>query len=321
MHKISANECTLTFLFDIDGVNEDQESFHEWQSRILSQLESVDSNEEIGSTDEDAESPDQVKITWKTFDEEAKELMHQLERLRMQEVNKVKARIVKLKKEHSQRLLKIEKQRHLLKAQIDAIETNVLPEIDTQFQSNSNSIRSAIADIEEFARHLEKEIELVTALRDNMSPNPFVSDTNIRLGKTKDLLEACESELRETRGAKADELHKLDQLKQKRDADIALNKEKVRILDENLKHLQQNKVELESEHQKALEEHGSQLERAERKSHFNNNSPNQDEHWFGCPVCLLLLKPPMRIFQCPEGHILCEECKENPAMVHCPQCR
>ena len=51
------------------------------------------------------------------------------------------------------------------------------------------------------------------------------------------------------------------------------------------------------------------------------NSESNEEHWFGCPVCLMLLKPPTRIFQCPEGHILCEECKENPAMVHCPQCR
>ena len=51
------------------------------------------------------------------------------------------------------------------------------------------------------------------------------------------------------------------------------------------------------------------------------NSESRDEEWFGCPVCLMLLTPPTRIFQCPEGHILCEECKENPAMVHCPQCR
>ncbi len=74
----------------------------------------------------------------------------------------------------------------------------------------------------------------------------------------------------------------------------------------------------------------AQLEKAERRSAVQLAAANQsahgpsdhkEEHWFGCPVCLTLLRPPMRIFQCPEGHILCEECKENPAMVHCPQCR
>ena len=40
----------------------------------------------------------------------------------------------------------------------------------------------------------------------------------------------------------------------------------------------------------------------------------------GCPICLELLRPQLRIFQCTEGCILCKNCKENPALVHCPQC-
>ncbi len=97
--------------------------------------------------------------------------------------------------------------------------------------------------------------------------------------------------------------------------------------------LQRRRREQEAENARTLEELGAQLEKAERRSAVqmaaagaSSGAPgggggNSEEHWFGCPVCLTLLRPPMRIFQCPEGHILCEECKENPAMVHCPQCR
>ena len=87
-----------------------------------------------------------------------------------------------------------------------------------------------------------------------------------------------------------------------------------------------SKAGLARDHDKTMKELRAKLEKAERNSRLNaaaaeGNGERRDEEWFGCPVCLMLLTPPTRIFQCPEGHILCEECKENPAMVHCPQCR
>ena len=98
-----------------------------------------------------------------------------------------------------------------------------------------------------------------------------------------------------------------------------------------------SKAGLARDHDRTMEELRAKLEKAERNSRLNaaaaaaaaasssggcgGGESNRDEEWFGCPVCLMLLTPPTRIFQCPEGHILCEECKENPAMVHCPQCR
>jgi hypothetical protein len=38
-------------------------------------------------------------------------------------------------------------------------------------------------------------------------------------------------------------------------------------------------------------------------------------------VCLELAWPPKKIYQCREGHIICEECKGNPALKVCPMCR
>jgi hypothetical protein len=40
-----------------------------------------------------------------------------------------------------------------------------------------------------------------------------------------------------------------------------------------------------------------------------------------CPVCLDVCKPPKQIMQCPEGHIMCKTCADNPQMKICPQCR
>lgn len=40
-----------------------------------------------------------------------------------------------------------------------------------------------------------------------------------------------------------------------------------------------------------------------------------------CPVCLEEMKPPKKIFQCSNGHVICELCKGNPEVRSCPTCR
>ena len=40
-----------------------------------------------------------------------------------------------------------------------------------------------------------------------------------------------------------------------------------------------------------------------------------------CPICCCSLKPPIKIYQCSEGHYFCEKCKRNYAMKNCPSCR
>merc|ERR1719285_1127614 len=49
--------------------------------------------------------------------------------------------------------------------------------------------------------------------------------------------------------------------------------------------------------------------------------PKSARNLLECPVCLELAWPPKKIFQCREGHIICEECKSNPALKVCPMCR
>lgn len=40
-----------------------------------------------------------------------------------------------------------------------------------------------------------------------------------------------------------------------------------------------------------------------------------------CPVCLDEMRPPKKIFQCSNGHVICELCKSNPEVRSCPTCR
>ena len=40
-----------------------------------------------------------------------------------------------------------------------------------------------------------------------------------------------------------------------------------------------------------------------------------------CPVCYLPLIPPKKIFQCNNGHLVCETCKAQPQVAKCPTCR
>jgi len=49
--------------------------------------------------------------------------------------------------------------------------------------------------------------------------------------------------------------------------------------------------------------------------------PKSARNLLECPVCLELAWPPKKIYQCREGHIICEECKSNPALKVCPMCR
>jgi len=40
-----------------------------------------------------------------------------------------------------------------------------------------------------------------------------------------------------------------------------------------------------------------------------------------CPVCMEEMKPPRRIWQCSDGHPVCEHCRKKPEVTCCPTCR
>jgi len=61
-----------------------------------------------------------------------------------------------------------------------------------------------------------------------------------------------------------------------------------------------------------------------KKSSTHNNAGRSDLSsaiLTPCSVCLEVPKPPLKVFQCPEGHIFCEICQQRPELTACPECR
>ena len=42
---------------------------------------------------------------------------------------------------------------------------------------------------------------------------------------------------------------------------------------------------------------------------------------FDCPVCYEVMEQPRRIFQCLNGHLICQNCQDRPEIRICPVCR
>ncbi|XP_023345234.1 uncharacterized protein LOC111714374 isoform X2 [Eurytemora carolleeae] len=42
---------------------------------------------------------------------------------------------------------------------------------------------------------------------------------------------------------------------------------------------------------------------------------------FECPVCMEEMKPPVKIWQCVDGHPICDICRRMPQVTQCPVCR
>ena len=40
-----------------------------------------------------------------------------------------------------------------------------------------------------------------------------------------------------------------------------------------------------------------------------------------CPICLEVMKPPVKIWMCPQTHLVCEDCKDRMDNSICPTCR
>jgi len=53
----------------------------------------------------------------------------------------------------------------------------------------------------------------------------------------------------------------------------------------------------------------------------NKDRVDESRSELECPVCMESMKPPKRIWQCSDGHAVCEPCKKKPQVTCCPICR
>ena len=91
---------------------------------------------------------------------------------------------------------------------------------------------------------------------------------------------------------------------------------KVRELEASLDKIQK-KHEMDV---KKLETDIAQTDTQLQKLNHPSENPRLEKE-FECPVCLEVMVPPKKIFQCVHGHLICEGCKNHPEVRSCPSCR
>jgi len=128
-------------------------------------------------------------------------------------------------------------------------------------------------------------------------------------GETKSL----ESSLKEKRLAL--EKVKVDFRKQREIARAEIFK-----LEQKIKVLQTEEEKKSAELEKEIDKISSEIDKKKRV--VERPDQNKDiESCLECPVCLEVCKPPLQVWQCPEGHIICGSCVDRPELRVCPQCR
>jgi len=106
------------------------------------------------------------------------------------------------------------------------------------------------------------------------------------------------------------------QLEERRRFDLRQTREKEKV--------RQRQDKQREEMERRMEQRKRELDKFIESIH-SPSSPTlglQTRREMECPVCLAEMKPPMKIWQCSEGHPVCESCHKRPQLNStCPTCR
>eukprot|EP00092_Neocalanus_flemingeri_P017406 GFUD01018828.1.p1 GENE.GFUD01018828.1~~GFUD01018828.1.p1 ORF type:complete len:280 (+),score=92.96 GFUD01018828.1:391-1230(+) len=83
--------------------------------------------------------------------------------------------------------------------------------------------------------------------------------------------------------------------------------------------LQTNEERKCGELKKEIDEITSEID--DKKRGYEPEKNKDIESSLKCPVCLDVCKPPLQIWQCLRGHIICGSCVARPELRICPLCR
>jgi len=215
-------------------------------------------------------------------------------------------------------LEKTERQAQLIHAEIQNLSSSV-DNSEEGSRVRSAGLKEDISQVVVLMENAAAEKEILQTLINHQIRHEFCSSSSRKADLIQQLIQVQSDEAAELEAVKQEKYQLLESSHSVSQVEKEKTVRKIRILEEELENLQQEKdrrLRLLAETNVKLR---GDLDKAQR---YNaSNAQNEEDCNLACPVCLELLKPPLRIFQCPEGHILCENCKENPSMVHCPQCR
>ena len=307
--------------FGATGNTNSADTFDQWKVRLKRDLENISnddsSSDKTGSICGEISDNKDIRYSWKSFEEEKLELLQQLEKVRLKEVTRISEEIQKKNSKHQVSMLRMEKQKHLLHAQIDNMKSNI-PNTKESGRIKYRTLKEDITQISTLIENSAAETDLIENLRSLQIETDFCEATREKKNIVEQLAQVQLLEREQLEAIKREKYHEIDVCESSAERDVAKIEKRIKILEEELESLVREKAKKEKKHTETIIQLKEDLVKAERQRVI---AQKEEDDQFACPVCMELLKPPLRIFQCPEGHILCENCKENPSLVHCPQCR
>ena len=298
------------------------DTFDKWKIKLQKDLEDISNDDssseklsEHGTTEGGEED---VRITWKSFEEEKLELLQQLEKARLKEVTRISEEIQKREDKWLVTVQRTEKQKELLRSQIENMTSN-RPTAEESRRMKYKTLKEDITQISALIESSAAESELIDHLQSLQILTEYCEATREKREVLEQLARLQAQERRELEDIKREKYQEIELCDTEAQRETERTEKRIRILEEELALLDTERMRKEKRHKEAVVGLKEELVKAEKQRVVAQNEEDEDQ--FACPVCLELLRPPLRIFQCPEGHILCENCKENPALVHCPQCR
>ena len=170
---------------------------------------------------------------------------------------------------------------------------------------------------------VRKQFDVISKLKTavSVSSNKYVRGHLKKTDLVQKLLELHERELRELSELKIIKMKEVSNCESEAEKNVQRVVKKIHVLQEELSSLEKEKNSKINKHKLNMIELEEELRRAETRKIID-----LDDKKFHCPLCLGILKPEMKIFQCPEGHILCESCytksdSERPRHRLCPHCQ
>jgi len=295
------------------------DTFDQWKIKLQKDLEKI-SNDDSSSDKavSEIDQNDDGRITWKSFEEEKLELLQQLEKARLKEVTRISEEIQKREDKHYHGDSRCKKQQKLLETQIDNLKDS-LPNAEESSRLKYKTLKEDITQISALIENNIAEGEIIEHLQSLQIYSNHCEATSQKREVLDHLAKVHQEEKEELEAIKREKYHELEMSEVDSKREIEKISKRMRILEDEISLLKTEQSKKERKHKESIIKLKEELVKAEKQRVVAQNEEDEDQ--FACPVCLELLRPPLRIFQCPEGHILCENCKENPAIVHCPQCR
>ena len=293
----------------------DGSTFDRWKVQLQHDLEDASNDDITSDSDEgnsngnnnDNNNSDDMKIRWKSFEEEKKELLQQLERVRLKEVNRIQEEMRRKQTRFEAFTAKVDRQAQVIQAQIAGLSAGI-PSTQEAGRLRYSGLKEDISQISVLMENGRAEAALITALQSHQIQNSHAGVTGAhKRDLVRQLADAQLAEQDELAALQRQKYAEMENFEAWAASQVEKVERRVRILEAELRLLAEDRERKERLHKEGVARLEEELQRAERQRVVAQGEEDDDR--LACPVCLELLRPPLRVFQCPEGHILCENCK------------